>query len=164
MVYCEDTPEPQNQFYFWPEYRYRQFRRGQNAIYVREVSLPRLVSGWFFKWLAGETNLDRELPDAQPPPAKPMNEPQLGTAASRPILIMEKCLSFTRYDGIQVNMPYWHMPMKKKTMQSAQTFHDLKTLLPVSRAFIPRLTRMNVSTQPIDAACGSSFDRVPGPD
>jgi membrane-associated phospholipid phosphatase/4-amino-4-deoxy-L-arabinose transferase-like glycosyltransferase len=31
LVYCQSSAEPENQFYFWPGYR---FRKGQNAIYV----------------------------------------------------------------------------------------------------------------------------------
>jgi hypothetical protein len=34
LVYVRATPEPKNQFFFWPEYRYRELRKGQNAIYV----------------------------------------------------------------------------------------------------------------------------------
>lgn len=34
LVYPRTTRAPRNQFYFWPEYRYRQTRPGQNAIYV----------------------------------------------------------------------------------------------------------------------------------
>jgi hypothetical protein len=51
LVYVVDTAVPKNQFYFWPEYRYRDSRKGQNAIYVAEVDLPPLESGWFWKWL-----------------------------------------------------------------------------------------------------------------
>lgn len=45
VVYCQSTPFPQNQFFFWPGY---ESRKGQNAIYVRE--------------------LDRDHPDPLPPP------------------------------------------------------------------------------------------------
>ena len=37
LVYCVDSDEPENQFYFWPEYNYRAQRKGQNAIYVTEA-------------------------------------------------------------------------------------------------------------------------------
>jgi hypothetical protein len=40
--------------YFWPEYRYRGHRTGENAIYVTEVDPYRLETGWPWKWLAGE--------------------------------------------------------------------------------------------------------------
>ena len=51
LVYCVDTPVPKNQFFFWPDYRYPQHRKGQNAIYAAEVDLPPLESGWIWKWL-----------------------------------------------------------------------------------------------------------------
>ena len=41
-----------NQFYFWPEYDYRDQRKGQNAIYAAEASLYQLGDGWAWKWLA----------------------------------------------------------------------------------------------------------------
>ncbi len=37
LVYPRTTSRPKNQFWFWPEYRYPDFRKGQNAIYVAEV-------------------------------------------------------------------------------------------------------------------------------
>ena len=37
LVYPRTTSRPKNQFWFWPEYRYPNFRQGQNAIYVAEV-------------------------------------------------------------------------------------------------------------------------------
>ena len=44
--------QPENQFYFWPEYNYPEHRKGQNAIFVTEVEVYSLESGWFWKWLA----------------------------------------------------------------------------------------------------------------
>jgi membrane-associated phospholipid phosphatase len=35
LVYCRSTDFPENQFYFWPGY---ENRKGQNAIYVRELN------------------------------------------------------------------------------------------------------------------------------
>jgi membrane-associated phospholipid phosphatase len=35
LVYCRSSPAPENQFYFWPGYNQR---KGQNAIYVRELN------------------------------------------------------------------------------------------------------------------------------
>jgi hypothetical protein len=55
LVYFRSSDRPRNQFYFWPGYR--EQRRGQNAIYVDEVKAPKLVRGWFMKWLAGQTDL-----------------------------------------------------------------------------------------------------------
>ena len=66
LVYCPPSEKPQNQYYFWPGYRDRH--SGQNALYVREMTEPKLVPGWFFKWLAGETNLWREGIEEAPAP------------------------------------------------------------------------------------------------
>lgn len=52
LVYCADSDEPKNQFYFWPEYNYRDRRKGQNAIFVAEAGLYKLEDGWVWKWLA----------------------------------------------------------------------------------------------------------------
>ena len=54
LVYCITSTRPQNQFYFWPEYRYPEHRRGQNAIYVVEPGTARLEHGWLWKWLNGD--------------------------------------------------------------------------------------------------------------
>jgi 4-amino-4-deoxy-L-arabinose transferase-like glycosyltransferase len=40
LVYVRTTRVPRNQFYFWPEYRYGNTRRGQNAIYVAQNDKP----------------------------------------------------------------------------------------------------------------------------
>ena len=55
LVYCVDSDEPENQFYFWPDYDYRARRQGQNAIYVSELDPYPLEPGWFWKWLAHQT-------------------------------------------------------------------------------------------------------------
>jgi membrane-associated phospholipid phosphatase len=39
LAYYLSSDYPRNQIYFWPEYRYRTHRKGENAIYVREVRL-----------------------------------------------------------------------------------------------------------------------------
>ena len=66
FVYTKTATHPRNQFYFWPGYRER--RRGENAIYVEELSRPKLVAGWWSKWLQGEKQLYREAPAALPNP------------------------------------------------------------------------------------------------
>jgi 4-amino-4-deoxy-L-arabinose transferase-like glycosyltransferase/membrane-associated phospholipid phosphatase len=66
LVYCVDTAVPKNQFYFWPEYRYRDSRKGQNAIFVAELDLYRLEPGWFWKWL-GHQPVSRAEPPFRPP-------------------------------------------------------------------------------------------------
>ncbi len=53
LVYCQASTRPNNQLYFWPEYRYRGQRTGENAIYVAEQDLYRLENGWLWKWLTG---------------------------------------------------------------------------------------------------------------
>ena len=65
LVYCVDADEPANQFYFWPEYNYREHRQGQNAIYISEANLYRLDGDWLWKWLAHEP-----LNRTTPPPNK----------------------------------------------------------------------------------------------
>jgi 4-amino-4-deoxy-L-arabinose transferase-like glycosyltransferase/membrane-associated phospholipid phosphatase len=52
LVYSADSDEPVNQFYFWPEYNYRDQRKGQNAIFAAEAGLYELGDGWFWKWLS----------------------------------------------------------------------------------------------------------------
>ncbi len=73
LVYCVDSEEPGNQFFFWPEYRYRESRRGQNAIFVKELGAYPLVSGWFGKWLRHQPVDDTELP-APPLPLRMKQE------------------------------------------------------------------------------------------
>jgi len=54
LVYCIDSDVPGNQFYFWPEYQYRDTRQGQNAIFVIDNNPYPLEAGWFWKWLRGK--------------------------------------------------------------------------------------------------------------
>jgi hypothetical protein len=54
LVYCITSARPDNQFYFWPEYRYPDRRKGENAIYITEPGTASLESGWIWKWLAGQ--------------------------------------------------------------------------------------------------------------
>ena len=72
LVFSLTTDKPINQFYFWPGYE--GTHTGQNAIYFTEIGGPPLVDGWFFKWLAGETNLLRYEPQPQPPPTQLLRE------------------------------------------------------------------------------------------
>jgi 4-amino-4-deoxy-L-arabinose transferase-like glycosyltransferase len=70
LVYCIASGSPDNQFYFWPEYRYSDHRKGENAIYVTEPGTARLESGWFWKWLTGrEVQVAKEPSPVAPPPA-----------------------------------------------------------------------------------------------
>jgi 4-amino-4-deoxy-L-arabinose transferase-like glycosyltransferase len=69
LVCCITSAQPDNQFYFWPEYYYPGHRKGENAIYVTEPGTARLETGWFWKWLAGkEVLVAREpMPVSAPP-------------------------------------------------------------------------------------------------
>ena len=51
LVYCIDSDEPANQFYFWDEYQYAKHRRGQNAIFVSRLDPYKLPPGWLGRWL-----------------------------------------------------------------------------------------------------------------
>ena len=74
LVYCQPTPKPENQFYFWPGYK--ESRTGQNAIYMKELGLPSLVHNWIPLWLKGEPmeNLPREQPRPRPAPEDLLQE------------------------------------------------------------------------------------------
>ncbi|HVM50290.1 MAG TPA: glycosyltransferase family 39 protein [Candidatus Acidoferrum sp.] len=55
LVYSVLGPVAQNQFFFWPEYRYRKLRKGQNAIFVIESNLPAYpMKDWFRSVVTGE--------------------------------------------------------------------------------------------------------------
>jgi len=67
LVYCELSNKADSQFYFWPEYRYVDHRRGENAIYVAEPGAVYLGNDWLQRWLTG-----KEVPVIRtPPPVKP---------------------------------------------------------------------------------------------
>ena len=69
LVYCIVSGKPDNQFYFWPEYRYPDHRNGENAIFVTEPGTARLEHNWFWKWLTGRAVQVAEEPkpvDAPP--------------------------------------------------------------------------------------------------
>ena len=67
LVYCVDSDEPANQFYFWPEYDYRAARQGQNAIFVEDLGPGKLEHGWLSKWLHHEPIAIEPPPPEQPP-------------------------------------------------------------------------------------------------
>src|SRR6185312_7904871 len=68
LVYCETSTEAKNQFYFWPSYVGN--RTGDNAIFVKEVSTPKLKKDWPSLWLHGMAmdDLPREPAKQGPPP------------------------------------------------------------------------------------------------
>jgi len=74
LVYCVDSDEPENQFYFWPDYDYRAQRRGQNAIYVSELDPYPLEPGWLWKWLTHQTVGYGEVSPPFPLPPRMLRE------------------------------------------------------------------------------------------
>jgi 4-amino-4-deoxy-L-arabinose transferase-like glycosyltransferase len=67
LVYSVLGSLPENQLYFWPEYRYKDFRTGQNALFVVEVDVPQYsMKAWFDSLFTGAP---------EPPPADPQPEP-----------------------------------------------------------------------------------------
>jgi hypothetical protein len=69
LVYSLSSVRPKNQLYFWPEYRYVERRKGQNAIFALELNPYPLEKGWLWKWLKhkkpgyGEVPLSGEAPE-----------------------------------------------------------------------------------------------------
>jgi hypothetical protein len=68
LVYYIASPVPNNQLYFWPEYRYSPGRKGENALYVTEPGTARLESGWIWRWLSGKEERFSHLPPPLPAP------------------------------------------------------------------------------------------------
>jgi hypothetical protein len=69
LVYYRTVPQPNNQLFFWPEYRYAERRKGQNAIFVMEAPTAKLEPAWPWKWLQGEeiTIVQQPKPAKTPP-------------------------------------------------------------------------------------------------
>jgi 4-amino-4-deoxy-L-arabinose transferase-like glycosyltransferase/membrane-associated phospholipid phosphatase len=65
LVYRHTSKKIDDQLAFWPEYQYRDFRAGENAIYVVEVGPYSLEKGWLWKWLARKPVGYADIP---PPP------------------------------------------------------------------------------------------------
>jgi membrane-associated phospholipid phosphatase len=65
LVFYYVTPKPDNQFYFWPNYR---ARAGQNALFVREIEKPRFRPGWLSRWW----NQGGDLYENDVPPPRPL--------------------------------------------------------------------------------------------
>jgi len=70
LVYCVDSDEPANQFYFWPDYSYRANRHGQNAIFFSELDPYSLEAGWLWKWLMRQPVNYADVPPPMPLPEK----------------------------------------------------------------------------------------------
>jgi hypothetical protein len=69
LVYFLTSSNAVNQFYFWPGYEGNH--TGQNAIFVREVRVPRMAKGWVPRWLKGEPMEDLTMPEPEPPSTPP---------------------------------------------------------------------------------------------
>jgi hypothetical protein len=70
LVYSISSAEPKNQLFFWPEYRYADTRKGENAIYATELDPYTLEKGWLGKWLKGKKPgyaAQQETPPNAPP-------------------------------------------------------------------------------------------------
>jgi hypothetical protein len=68
LVYYKTSDKPNNQLYFWPEYRYAKARKGENAIFALEPGPCRLERGWLWKWLTGKQVGFASLPIPVPAP------------------------------------------------------------------------------------------------
>jgi hypothetical protein len=69
LVYYKTSNRPGNQLFFWPEYRYAERRKGENAIYATEPGTARLEEAWFWRWLSGkEERFSYVPPPLAPPP------------------------------------------------------------------------------------------------
>jgi hypothetical protein len=69
LVYEKSSPDPGDQLYFWPEYRYTDLRKGENAIYVIEPGAVRLERAWPWKWLTGQEIAYSKVPPPVPTPS-----------------------------------------------------------------------------------------------
>ena len=74
LVYCLTSKEPGNQLYFWPEYQYRGWRTGENAIYVIELDPHRLERDWPWRWLRGKPLRSARDDPSHPAPAQLLQE------------------------------------------------------------------------------------------
>jgi hypothetical protein len=74
LVYCTMSTRPENQLYFWPEYRYVDRRKGENAIYVVEPGAVTLEKGWWWPWLTGKDVRFARVPPPVHAPAMLLQE------------------------------------------------------------------------------------------
>ena len=76
LVYSILGGVPENQFYFWPEYRYQNYRQGNNAIFVVESERPRYSwKAWFKSLVTGAPEPPPQLSAAAAPIAAPVARP-----------------------------------------------------------------------------------------
>jgi membrane-associated phospholipid phosphatase len=72
LVFFYASRHPWNQFYYWPNYL---DRAGQNALFVRQISLPALRPDWFSRWWNGDPDISsRAKPDLWPLPPEVQKE------------------------------------------------------------------------------------------
>jgi 4-amino-4-deoxy-L-arabinose transferase-like glycosyltransferase/membrane-associated phospholipid phosphatase len=108
LVYRHTLNRTNDQLAFWPEYRYRETRPGENAIYVMEVGPYALEKKWLWKWLKKEPVGYAELP---PPPIPKavlgefesvtdigQREIKFGSRIFRRVELFE-CRDLKRFDG-----------------------------------------------------------------
>ena len=66
LVYFRTSVVPENQFFFFSGYA---TRKGDNAIFVRPLELPKLASGWIGSWARGQGEITQAPPPLEPAPA-----------------------------------------------------------------------------------------------
>ncbi len=72
LVFFYASRHPWNQFYFWPNYLNRP---GQNALFVRQISLPSLRPGWFSLWWNNDPDIfTHDKPSQWPLPPEVRNQ------------------------------------------------------------------------------------------
>jgi hypothetical protein len=77
MVFFEAGGPPRNQFYFWPSY---VDRKGQNALFVRQVDPPALRPDWLARWWRQDPDIFiHDKPPALPPPPEIQRQFELFT-------------------------------------------------------------------------------------
>jgi len=70
LVYCQPFVKPVSQLDLWPEYRYEDHRKGENAIFMCEPGSVTLEKNWFWKWLTGREVVLADVPSpALTPPS-----------------------------------------------------------------------------------------------
>lgn len=61
-IYCVTSSTPKNQFFFWPHYRYREARKGQNALFVVGLNTPHYPLGTWMKAVANRGPFPEPVP------------------------------------------------------------------------------------------------------
>ena len=71
LVYYRSSDHPENQFFFFSGYT---GRKGDNAIFVRTLELPKLAPGWIGPWIRGEGEKSQPPAPLEPAPATIQNQ------------------------------------------------------------------------------------------